>query len=322
MYSRYYEFNEKEAAYKVGCLFKKDVQSIKPAYIPKELTDCLNKVKKELPKIYEEIKQSALGAEITIEEMFGIMAYEFYEDPFSFDHCTDVTKIINGRVLKGHNEDLNGNKTNTAIIKRNTENGWYTEIAYMDCIAGSTVFYNSYGLLVSGNYIYNKDYNFNHYPTSIILRLFVECGSIEEMEEVLKKYPPMSSFNLNVYNRNNNKAYNLEFTPNKIDIFEVEDLSIHTNHLLYTQDDTDKIDQPSSMFRLKKSRELENENGIETIEDIQAILEYEGEDYYSSIHKKAYKDNALTVMMLLYDSQKKEIILEDYVINETFREYW
>lgn len=322
MYSRYYEFDIKEAAYEVGKLFKQDVQKHVMKEFPAELIKGLEKIQKTLPTIYEEIVQSAKGADVSLEEMFSVMAYEFYSAPFHFDRCTDITAILeDGRIVKGHNEDLNGTISNTAIIKRKTENGWFTEIGYEDCISGSTVFYNSAGLLVSGNFIYSDDYNFENYPTSIVLRLMVECKNIKEMEEVWKKYPSMSSFNLNVYDQKINKAYNFEFTPYKVDIKEVKDVSIHTNHLLYTQDDTYTTDQESSRYRYLKSIEL-SKKGIHSIEDVATILEYEGEDYYSSIHKVAHKDNSLTCFLLLYDSKKQEIILKDYLSNEVYTEKW
>ena len=126
MYSRYYEFNEEIAYLEQGKIFKEEVQKHIPGKLNKLGIQCLHRIQKELPVVYKQIEQSANGANVSIEDLFGIMSYEFFEVPFSFDHCTDITVNLNGHILKGHNEDLNGNIYNTAIIKHITGSGWYT----------------------------------------------------------------------------------------------------------------------------------------------------------------------------------------------------
>ena len=335
-YSRYHEFEEKDAAFKIGRLFGKRIKEIMAIY---EIDDEMDEVQRQaleltaskLPGCIKEIEERARGAGVSFNQMFKyIIDHDFdtrLEASKPSDHCTDVMiKRPDGLILKGHTEDIYATEESCAIIKHITEYGWYVELAIPEALAGATVAWNSKGICFSGNTIYGTQLAKANLPTTLVLRTFVDCGSIDEIVALAKEFPVMADFNLNILDKNSNEACSLEISQNKVSVLRLKDYYVHSNHLLHVLGHEDENTyqilgtNSNTKFRLEKAGELIRGIDISKADynDLAKIMGYRGADNLSSIHKLPIPGTTtdFTVYTVLCDSVTGTIHVTDHISKE------
>lgn len=316
---RYFEFNENEASRKVGEIFadsiRKSVENI--TTLPEGFYEMKQKLINTFPKYYKEVCGRAEGACVDVDKYLLSVSYELYES--KNEKCTDVIiKKSNGQVLYGHNEDGPYTLDNSAIIKYITDKGWYTEYTSIDSLAGTTYLWNSNGIIFSGNYIHTEHKELQEISTWFILRNIVECTSVEEIIKGIKAVKSASGFNINVIDTKVNKVYSIEFYLDKIDVIEITNKFVHTNHFIHLDGKDGYFPEDSNTKnRLKKATELLDKLDMSNsnILDIKDILEYDNSDYMNSIHFALGSNKSITGSAFLFDSESKYIQICDYIGN-------
>ncbi len=301
-----------DMGYALGKYFNKQIRKHYHGDSLEGFDSLLNKVKKELPLVYEEIRGRADGAQLDPLIILYLNSPEYYQGK---DGCTSVIINKNDHFLFSHNEDDDVyDHEDLAIVKY--DYGDYSEISFTTCkkLCGSCFGINSYGLIYSGNYLHHDIVDKGKLPRYLALRSIGSKKSSEEVIELLKTRDFASPFSINVGDRNNN-TFNIEKAIDDIYIIEIKNHFGRANHFI-------NIDNPkasvSSIFRQNKINELIRD--VEDIEDIKKAMAYEGDDYNSSICLK-YKtriDDSITLANFSYDSQSRIISIKDVLMNDEY----
>lgn len=309
------ELNEKEASFIVGKKFIKEIQ--KAVSLVSKLNANFYIVKEKLiniyPKYYKEVCDRALGAKVDPDKYLVVVSDELREQVT--EKCTDIIiKKDDGTILLGHNEDGEYNKNNSSIIKYINQNGWYIEFSCMDSLSGTTYWWNSKGLIFTMNYIHTKYKKIDEVPSWFVLRDIVECGSLNEVLERIKKVKSGSGFNINLIDTNIDKVYSIEYHFDQIDIVEIFDKYVHTNHFVHLEKGYCPNDS-NSFNRFKHCTKIIDklDKNMVSIEDIKTILEYKSSDYMHTIHIDKGVDENLTGSLFLFNSNQKQIQIYDYI---------
>jgi len=317
--SKVIEFREEEANFAIGAMFAKEIQNYVSQiskldanfYIMKE------KLISTYPKYYKEVCDRASGAKVDPDKYLAIVSYELREQ--AIEKCTDIIiKKDSGTILLGHNEDGQYNNSNSSIIKYITRDGWYIEFSCIDSLASTTYLWNSKGIIFSVNYVYLKHHKLDEISAWFVLRDIVECGSLEEILERVKKVKSASGFNINLIDTNINKVYSVEYYIDQLSVVEVTDKFVHTNHFLHLEKGYCP-NNSNSFSRFEHCNSLLDKLDKNTIsvKDIKTILEYRDNDYFHTVHvDKSMGKDYLTSSLFLFDSKQKTIQICDYINNK------
>lgn len=312
-----------DMGYQIGKIFKEYLQNAIKKYDEKILNKNVYskvkelevKLKNESFNCLQEIYGRADGAEVSRDSLLLMLFPEIYK---RIDGCTTlILKKQNDKFLFSHNEDEKQyTSENTALIKYDYGQYWIVGYTMAEKLTGSSFGYNSYGLVFSSNYIYDKKIELSNISRYIMVRTVMNASTIEEVISILKNCKVASAFSLNVLDTKTNKAINIEKDIEEIYVTNVNDRYARANH--FTTKKEELPDEPmSSKFRDEKSNELikEVDKTTVTIENLKAILSYETEDYYKSIFKdpKKYFDKSRTVANFSYDGDNNTIEIIDYL---------
>lgn len=276
----------------------------------------LEKVKEKLeikyPDYLKETYGRADGFKINRDEYLLNICFETYS---SRESCTDIViKIDDTHIVSGHNEDLSENLDEIALVKYNNNDGYFYEFSTYNCPQGTTFGWNNKGIVYSVNTVRIKENNETGIPVWFILRDIVQCGSIEEVIEKINVKDCASAFSLNIIDSNKNKAYSIEKVLDKLDILEIKEKYIHTNHIIHpNMNDNICLKTDSTLNRLDIGNKLlDNVNVKEaSIKDVKNILQFnKGKNKY--IYRKIEEDQYPTVATFLFDSKTKELRIYSY----------
>ena len=328
---KYFEVTgtEYEMGYSVGNEFKeylkesinKYEEKLKIKNVYNKVKNLEEKLKKQFPKCLEEIYGRADGANISRDATLLMFFPEIFR---KIDGCTTVIlKKENGNFLFSHNEDdKNYTTDNVALVKYKYSNYWIVGYTMAEKLTGSSFAFNSYGLVLSSNYIFDTKINLNNVSRYIMVRDVMNSKSIEEAIEKLKNSKVASAFSLNILDINQNVAINVEKDIDEIYVTNIEDRYARANHFT-SKEYILPEDRKSTKFRDEKSNELiklvDSKNA--KIEDLINILNYETDDYNESIFKDSnkYNDKSITVANFSCDNDLKSICIKDYLGDYIFR---
>jgi hypothetical protein len=309
------ELDEKESALILGKMFAKEIQKCVSQVT--KLDTNFHTMKEKLintyPKYYKEVCDRASGAKVDSDKYLTIVSYELREK--AMEKCTDIMiKKDNGTILLGHNEDGQYNSNNSAIIKYITKNGWYIEFSCIDSLAGTTYWWNSKGLIFTMNYIHTKYIKTNEISAWFVLRDIIECGSLDEVLEKIKKVKSASGFNVNLVDTNTNKIYSVESNIDRVDVAEITDKYVHTNHFIHLEKGYSPDDN-NTFNRFKHCTAILDKLDKNTVsaEDIKTILEYKNDDYMYTIHVDKGMRDDITGSLFIFDGEQKHIQIYDYI---------
>lgn len=309
--------------YELGRQFSKlfdniddDFSYFKKLLEDKNIRENLEQVKKKIkikyPSYLEEMYARADGFNIDRDAYLLNICFEIYD---SKEACTDIiVKVDDKRILLGHNEDISENIDQIALVKYNCNNGYFCELSTYNCLQGTTFGWNNHGIVYSVNSIELKENNELGIPIWFILRDIVGCKNIEEIIDKIDIADCASSFSLNIIDCHKNKAYSIEKVLDKLDILEINNKYIHTNHLIHPNMNQKLCEiYDSSLIRINTGTKLLDGLDIKNInlENIREILQFNASDD-SYVYQKADIDDSLTVATFLFDSYTKEIQIYSY----------
>ena len=309
-----------EMGFKIGKQFKPYLNKIIVKYDKavektyEKISFLENKMRKLLPNCLEEIYGRADGAGVSRKSMLLMFCPEIFKQ---VDNCTTVIAKTNNRVLFTHNEDEKGcSFENIALIKYIYKDFFVVSLTRADRLAGSAFSFNSYGILISSNYVYGDEFNLNNLSRYIVSRDIINSKNINEAMGKLKNIDVASAFSLNMLDMNSKEVINVEKDIHDMYVTNIESKYARSNHFHAKEHNEDK-DPISSKFRYKKANELLNKINIESCEisELFEILNYKTDDYYQSIHKDytKYNDKSTTIATFLHDTDSDEIVIYDYI---------
>lgn len=238
--------------------------------------------------------------------------------------CTSIIhKTVDGEILLAHNEDDLYTEERYAIVKHTSEKGYYCALEVDYTVPGSWYSWNSAGIFMSMNYVFEFAPRMNGIPSYFLLRDLLESDSIEDMlsrsNKVVRAGEMANGFHLNVLDINRKRAISMEVSPNDVVAIEVESLSVHSNHYidsricshnLYVDEDS------NSWFRLQKVNELIkpmiNDRRALGMTDLASVLQYRGTSYADSV--RAIKgDPSCTIATVTVSTKDAHIYIQDHM---------
>ncbi len=289
---------------------------LKDENIRKNLEKVKEKLKIKYPDYLAETYGRADGFNINRDEYLLNICFETYSPRES---CTDIAiKIDDTHIVSGHNEDLSENLDEIALVKYNTNDGYFYEFSTYNCPQGTTFGWNNKGIVYSVNTVRIKENNETGIPVWFILRDIVQCGSIEEVIEKINVKDCASAFSLNIIDSNKNKAYSIEKILDKFDILEIKEKYIHTNHIIHpNMNDNICLKTDSTLTRLDIGNKLLDKVNVKeaSIKDVKNILQF-NKSKNEYIYRKIGEDEYPTVATFLFNSKMKEIQIYSYYDGE------
>lgn len=309
--------------YELGIKFSKlfessnyDFDYYKNVLENKDIKSNLEKVKEKLKRLYpdylDEMYGRADGFNIDRDAYLLNICFEIYD---SHESCTDVLiKNNNKNVLIGHNEDLSENLDEMILVKYEYNNEFFYDLSTYNCPQGTTFGWNNYGIVYSVNSIKINSCDEIGIPVWFILRSIVQCKNIDEVIKKIDITDCASAFSLNIVDSKNNRAFSIEKVLDKLDVIEIDEKYIHTNHIIHPNMDKNvNVEYESTLIRYREGlKQLNNLKNKEiTIEDVKNILQF-NKSKNEYIHRKIGEDEYPTVATFLFDSYSKKIEIYSY----------
>ncbi len=249
----------------------------------------IERARREIPDVAEELEGYADGAEITLNEMWWLaMGYDInsirhrhHGEGNGGNHCTTV--ITNNGLLVGHNEDdWPSTAEDLYVVKKMIPGRSILELYYAGGVGGNSISINSNGFIQAVNSLPDSKYR-EGLPCDLIARWLSETGNPEDDHQIMEQMTRMSGYSHNLVSYRGD-VYNIESCAKKSVLTELADLDLpfcHTNHFL--QDipecptDEDDEDVIASKNRYNKACELVKDHM--TVKEMRKLLSNDaGED--------------------------------------------
>ena len=311
---------EKEEGYELGLefagLFKENIKDFKKAEVylcdQEKFKIVKNNINKVYPEYLEEMYGRADGLGINRDDFLIEMCFSGFT---SKEACTDiVVKVSDNEIVSGHNEDLSETIEEAALIKYKKDEMFYFDFSTWNCPQGTTFGWNSNGIVISVNTIHTFEYHQQGVPAWFILRDIVFSRSIEEIEKKIEKVYCTTGFSLNVVDKNLYKAYSIEKIYDNLDIIEITDKYVHTNHIIHPKTKySSKLLGCTTIRWTQANRKLQDlKNKQCTMKEIKDILQFY-HDPSQYIYRPIKKDeDCCTIATFVFNSKTNEISIYSY----------
>lgn len=304
----------KEAVHNL--LIKSDLWKMVTSYNDLEIITKLHKnTKTKFPQIYEEIKGLAQGLKLPFEDVFlwncrgEILAN-------TNDGCTTV-QIPSKTNCIAHNEDGFPFFLKKCFIANICVNNQLSFISfcYPGSIPGHTFAVNKKGLVMTVNNLRLEGIN-PEIPRMVITRALLNCDSLDDSISLIKNNLKTSGFNLSLISKNDSRLLDIEFGNGNMGIQEIQKVSLHSNHAIYSPLNKEKqIITKSSSDRQKRFSIINNENNeiipFHILRDTKGDglpifrTEIDDPDNENTIATAIFKVEKKTISYLFYESNKE-----------------
>lgn len=255
-----------------------------------------NAVKETFPNLIDELTATAKASGVSVADYFSINNREVAVSEKN-DHCTVAVSFGEKGAIVGHNEDWENASPNALyILKATIGETTFLGLQYKVAVPGVSATMNNWGLVQCINDL-NTESQIG-VPKNFVARAILECKTLDEAEEVIRKTKKASGFNhVLVQGR---EVRNIEIAGDKIGVERVLGKPyIHTNHYL-----TPEL-KPFETSHTKSS-EKRYKRGMELIKPNMEIPEMEA--LLSNTENKEYpisrKDATLGSFVAVPEDQK------------------
>lgn len=314
-----YENGRVSGSYFFQQVKKEDIQSYINLMNKDKCKSLLDKLQREYPRYYEEVKGKADGLCLDVLEYFTCLCPEI--NNYSVEHCTSmIGKKDNGHFVLSHNEDdiyIDGNFCLSKVWF--DDERWFMTNDMLNMPFGNGFSWNSYGIVKTINYCHDENVNVDALSRYFLQRHISEACSLEDVIQRCKEMKVASGFHVIALDIHKQEAISIEVYSDGMSILPIETVYVHTNHYLHNQRDEDpKVDEGSnSVFRLEKAIEL---LGAEyTKEVFKGILDYHSGDNQISVFQNKTTEN-ITLANLTLDSEDGfKLYVSNYVDDELLK---
>lgn len=185
--------------------------------------------KEFFPDLIREIEGVAGSAGVGIADYFMVNCREVSSLPKS-DHCTIAVTFDKRGAIIGHNEDWNGTAPEALyLLKATVGDTTFFGLQYKAIIPGATAATNNWGLTECINDL--NEITQPGVPKHFLARAVLECRSLDEAENLIRKTKKASGFNhLLVQGM---EVRNIEVAGDHLSVEKaVGQPYVHTNHFL------------------------------------------------------------------------------------------
>lgn len=217
------------------------------------------------PEIAEEIRGTAEGAEVSLQELVMVIAFPEMYYPRLFQHCTAFAvggqATVDGEIYVGQNEDealdpwLNGECAVLVAIKRKDGPDVLT---YTYAGVPSMKGMNSAGIAMCINAITCEQSELG-VPSLVVTREVLYQRTIGDAIDAIVRAPRADSLNY-VIADSNGELYDIEATPKDYDQIYSDRMIVHANHFLSQrmkiEKDMVKNSSANTYFRFNRMRRL------------------------------------------------------------------
>lgn len=312
-----------EMGFEIGRRFKSFLDKVMPS-IQSRVNENRDRIahieyllKNSMPNCLAEIFGRADGAGASREAM---LFYMFPEICGGIDGCTTVALKKRGSVLFAHNEDDVGFiGEDVALVKYRYKDGFVFAYTMASRMAGSAFAFNSSGMAFSSNNIYGGRSAPDNISRYIALRDIINSKSLNEVRQKLGAVEVASPFSLNALDVNTLEVSNFEKDIVGVTETAITDRYARSNHFLTVPSVNSAAVPNSSIFRYEKSKELMNllDEGS-GIDDLVDILEYEGDNFDTSIYedRQKYPGKLCTVATFAVDASAGTYVVYDRIYGD------
>ena len=216
--------------------------------------------KEKFPLIYEEIQGLAIGLDLPFIDVF---AWNCRGDVLADtnDGCTTV-QIPSSRNCLAHNEDgfpffLKKCFIADISIPKQTS---FISFCYPGSIPGHTFAVNEKGLVQTVNNLRLKDVE-PELPRMVLGRAILNSDSLDTAIDLLKQNANTGGFNFSLASSQDLRLVSVEFGGGDIGVTEIEQISLHANHAIYSPlKQKSQIITDSSSDRQRRFTDISNED--------------------------------------------------------------
>jgi hypothetical protein len=246
----------------------------------------LEAAREHYPDLVEELKGMAEGARLEFEDLFifnlkaelsAMRSAQLPDTP----GCSTLIVADRNNLLIAHNEDGNMAYRDLMCLVRvkQEKKPAFVALSYPGILCGNGPATNSQGLFLTTNYIAGSQVR-PGVPRYFLSRAILQAADIQEAIAIATHPQRAYAFHYNLGLANEKKIYSIETSMSKQQVYQVNGLYQHTNHLVLTKmanvaQDQDYINK-SSMSRLQTLIKLskKHQNAIDsiTLDDLQKML--------------------------------------------------
>ncbi|OGG14897.1 hypothetical protein A2875_02970 [Candidatus Gottesmanbacteria bacterium RIFCSPHIGHO2_01_FULL_46_14] len=226
--------------------------------------------KRYFPQYMDEVRGIADGAGVDFQTLFSTNCREVVDysgSTSTADHCTIVTIPQSNQYIVGHNEDWDAESIEILYIFDAVIDGVHIfGLNYGDSVMGDSISVTSHGLIQAVNDLQHQDAQLG-VPKKFIARAILDCKTLEEAEDIMKKVPRAAGFNHVL--AQGQRLWNIESSAKEYVIEKVElQKYVHTNHYVTELKRIDKGNQESEKRYAKVKERLSDVNSIKDMKEL------------------------------------------------------
>src|SRR3989344_5022670 len=265
----------------------------------------LPSIKKCFPKILDEAKAMADGADISFQDLFVLMCEEEIVD-FKTLHCTSVAiKTINGKFLLGNNEDWipHYRRNGLMLVKGKIKDVKFLGLNYVGSLSGSSCGLNNYGVSYSDNSFALNKFVYG-VPRSFHLRALLEAKNVKESIRILTTKP---SINSNTMLVNSEGITSVESYFNHHDIYKSNNTFVLANHPIEEKNRYKII--KDSIKRYDRALKILKEENELTINSVKRVLKDHKGKICEHDSRKQKNSSSPTIASVIMNPKDKWMML-------------
>lgn len=239
-------------------------------------------LRRDFPEVYLEMVATAAGAGVPFPLYLTSMYEELWDKAAEPKRawtitrgCSDIVAkgkaTASGKLLVGHNNDVDSNCSNPVIIQYAPKTGVAFLGVSIDGFSISTSL-NAEGVVFTGNEVTAKDGK-GGIPRLVLMRIASQAPTIEKASELFRHPDRASSYN-NIVSDSAGRVVNLEGSATRTAVVPFsQDTFAHTNHYLKLQSQAYGKSGIDSVYRLETAKKmLADGYGSHTVDTFRSIL--------------------------------------------------
>jgi isopenicillin-N N-acyltransferase-like protein len=217
---------------------------------------------RHFPEVVEELRGSAEGAGLPFEDLMVLIlkselgAMKNKLQPQT-PGCSTLALAHKDRLLLAHNEDGHVAYDGLMFLVKVSVPGQpsFLRLTYPGIYSGSAPGMNSAGLVVTTNFIDGRAVRPGGIPRYFISRAVRNARTLQEAVKIVTHPDRAFSFHFNLASRRERRILSVETSIDHHQVYEVEGLYVHTNHLILDEikatPQNEKYVNSSSMTRYR-----------------------------------------------------------------------
>ncbi len=278
-----------------------DLKALATGRFAKQFEECTAAAKKHFPQFVEEIRGSADGAGVPFEDLMVINMWAelmAMKKSRGEDGCSTISLNDGKRIILAHNED--GSAAYKGLMfwlhAKPKDGRSFQCLCYPGFIPGNSPGFNDAGIIQTTNYIPSAEWRVG-IPRYILNRAIFDAGTLDEAARIATHPERAYGNHHNLASLKERRILSVEVTPTKHEVYEVQGVYFHTNHLILDSvKDLPQFPGKSSLTRYhvlaKDLKEWGDASKVEVSDIVRALSSHERKPNSVCRHAAAYTAGA------------------------------